>query len=50
MIVHFSVESTYAVQTKYIIADFSLGKDTYDRIKQELQQLSVPIGILGEEK
>lgn len=44
----FSVESAYAVQTKYIVADFSHGKDIYDRIEQQLQEFSIPIGILGK--
>lgn len=42
------VESLYAVQTKYIVADFSHGKEIYDRIEPQLQKLSVPIGILGK--
>lgn len=41
------IESSCAVETKYIVADFSLEKATYDRIEQQLQELSIPIGILG---
>lgn len=37
-------EATYPVHTKYIVADFTNGKEIYNRIKHEL---NVPVGILG---
>jgi 17beta-estradiol 17-dehydrogenase / very-long-chain 3-oxoacyl-CoA reductase len=36
-------ESTYAVKTKYIVADFSEGKHIYDNIRQQLQLLDVGV-------
>lgn len=42
------IESLYAVQTKYIVVDFGDGREVFDRIEQQLQELSVPIGILGK--
>lgn len=39
-------ESVHPVHTKYIVADFSSGREIYARIKQELS--SIPVGILGE--
>lgn len=37
-------EAAYPVHTKFIVADFSNGKEIYQRIKQEI---NVPVGILG---
>lgn len=34
------------MQTKCIVADFSSGKEIYERIKHEIG--SIPVGILGE--
>lgn len=39
-------ESKYPVKTKWIVADFSRGKEIYDQIKQQLN--GIPIGILGK--
>lgn len=41
-----SIESLHPVHTKYIIADFSSGREIYNRIKYELN--SIPVGILGK--
>ncbi|KAG5674779.1 hypothetical protein PVAND_004728 [Polypedilum vanderplanki] len=38
------IESTYSVKTKYIVADFGIGREIYGKIKQELS--SFDIGIL----
>lgn len=40
------VESLYSVKTKYIVADFSGGKEIYDEIEQQLS--GIPVGILGK--
>lgn len=40
------VESKYSVKTKYIVADFSNGKEIYDEIEQQLS--GIPVGILGK--
>ena len=34
------------MQTKYVVADFSNGKEIYDNIKYALS--TIPVGILGE--
>lgn len=34
------------MKTKYIVADFSNGKEIYDEIEQQLS--GIPVGILGE--
>uniref|UniRef100_A0A1A9UVE8 Inactive hydroxysteroid dehydrogenase-like protein 1 n=1 Tax=Glossina austeni TaxID=7395 RepID=A0A1A9UVE8_GLOAU len=38
------IESLYKTKTKWIVADFSKGKEIYKHIKQEL--LGIPVGIL----
>lgn len=38
------IESLYPVKTKYIVADFSNGKEIYDEIEQQLS--GIPVGIL----
>lgn len=40
-------EAAHPVHTKYIVADFSNGKEIYSRIKQ---QINVPVGILGSQQ
>lgn len=37
------LESTYSVKTKYIVADFGSGKEIYDNIRLQLQQLDVGV-------
>lgn len=39
-------ESLYPVKTKYIVADFSHGKEIYDEIEKQLS--GIPVGILGK--
>lgn len=39
-------ESLYPVKTKYIVADFSHGKEIYEEIEKQLS--GIPIGILGK--
>lgn len=39
-------ESLYPVKTKWIVADFSKGKDIYEDIEQQLS--GIPVGILGK--
>lgn len=39
-------ESLYKVKTKYIVADFSCGKEIYDEIEKQLT--GIPVGILGK--
>lgn len=34
------------MKTKYIVADFSNGKEIYDEIEQQLS--GIPVGILGK--
>uniref|UniRef100_A0A1A9WL19 Uncharacterized protein n=1 Tax=Glossina brevipalpis TaxID=37001 RepID=A0A1A9WL19_9MUSC len=38
------IENLYKTKTKWIVADFSKGKEIYEHIKQEL--LGIPVGIL----
>lgn len=42
----FIAESLYPVKTKYIVADFSNGKEIYDEIERQLS--GIPVGILGK--
>lgn len=44
----FLIESLYPVKTKYIVADFSNGKEIYDEIEQQLS--GIPVGILGKQR
>lgn len=46
LICTYFVENLYPVQTKIIVADFSDGRDIYNRIRDELS--SIPVGILGK--
>lgn len=39
-------ESSYPVKTKWIVADFSGGKEIYDEIEKQLN--GIPVGILGK--
>jgi 17beta-estradiol 17-dehydrogenase / very-long-chain 3-oxoacyl-CoA reductase len=38
-----SIESTYSVKTKIIVADFGMGREIYDEISRQLQLLDVGI-------
>lgn len=42
----FLTESLYPVKTKWIVADFSNGKEIYDEIEEQLN--GIPVGILGK--
>lgn len=42
----FRSESLYPVKTKYIVADFSHGKEIYEEIEKQLS--GIPVGILGK--
>ena len=44
--IFFRTESLYPVKTKYIVADFSHGKEIYEEIEKQLS--GIPVGILGK--
>lgn len=46
MAVAAEIEQRHQVKTKWIAADFSLGRPIFEKLRQELA--GVPVGILGK--